>query len=368
MLRLYEGQLIASKYRLLQPLAKGGMGSVWTGKHITLNLALLLRDLGRPIDTLDVLDELKNDFPVISPENEATAQKLRQDLEKVVGTAIWDGDYPGAAIFIDGTIRLTIGMHGAKVELAGYRPLETSFLVESQKTTTVAVALAPAHGPPPKLRPKLANQTLRFQAALGLSPTLGGQVTECEECGGGPGLGAMVMVGYRHLLVSPVRLGAIGGYAFLWQHRSGFVFFTEPPPIAVEDDLLTHAFFAAPQISAEFYAADQRFEISFALGVVGGPLINLRNGSAFELDVPSMPSASFVGVLTYLQGSWHSPWSFLGKWPMQITLGIMGIAPIPRPTYEETFTLNGQQQRFGDKLIGSFPLTFMPGIALEYDL
>ncbi|HRI64772.1 MAG TPA: PEGA domain-containing protein [Polyangium sp.] len=164
MLRLYEGQLIAHKYRLLQPLAKGGMGSVWTGKHVTLNLALLLRDLGRPIDTLDVLDELKNDFPVISPENEATAQKLRQDLEKVVGTAIWDGDYPGATIFINGTnvgtmpmgrpIRLTIGMHNAKVELAGYRPLETSFVVESQKTTTVAVALAPAHGPPPKPRPK----------------------------------------------------------------------------------------------------------------------------------------------------------------------------------------------------------------------
>jgi len=350
----------------------------------TLNLALLLRDLGRPVDALDTLDDLAHDFPMLSPENEVTAKSLRKDLENIVGTAILDGDYPGATILIDGVnsgtmpmarpLRMPISMHSLRVEKTGYEPFETSFIIEPNRRTLVAIALVPIVNEPRK-RPKIAKHALRFDAALGLSPTLGGQVAEDEDGSSGPGLGTMIMGGYRGLVCAPVRFGAIGGYAFLWQHREGTLFYDKPSNfgVDVDDDLSVHAFFAAPQISTEFYPGNHRFDVSFALGIIGGPLVNLRElheGSSFELDPPSIPSATFIGVMTFLQASWHSPWAFFGRWPMQVTLGVLGIARSSPPLYEGTFhggVSNGPQP-FNDRLLGSWVFTFTPGIALEYDL
>ena len=358
----------------------------------TLNLALLLRDLGRPVDALDLLDELEQDFPTLTPENETTAKSLRKDLATIVGTAILDGDYPGATIIIDGAsvgtmpmaraIRLSISMHALRVEKAGYEPFISSFTVESNKTALIAVALVPILKEPPK-RQRMAKHALRFDTAITLSPTLGGQVTDCNECGGGPGLGAMMMGGYRGLLISPVRIGVIGGYTFLWQHREGSVnatYFddlqdkTIEYSVPVNDDLFMHAFFAAPQISAEFYAANHRFDVSVALGVIGGPLVNGREpqtgANYFELDQPSRPSASFVGVMTFVQGSWYSPWRFLGRWPMLVTLGVLGIGRATRPFYTDPFreAPKPETRTFNDMLLGSWSFTFTPGLALEYGL
>jgi hypothetical protein len=346
----------------------------------TLNLALLLRDLGRPVDAIDMLDELERDFPVLQPENEATAKALRKDLESIVGTVIFDGDHPGATIFIDGSsigtlpmarpMRLPISMHSLRVEKSGYTPFETTFVVEPRNKTLVTVTLVPIAREPPK-RPKIAKHALRFDAAVGLSPTLGGQVADCgADCASGPGLGTILMGGYRGLLISSVRLGAVIGYEFLWQHREGKL---PDPPVYVNDELFVHAFFAAPQISAEYYLGAHRFDTSFALGIIGGPLVNSReplDGRSFVLDSPSTPSTGFVGVMTFLQASWHSPWLFLGRWPMQVTLGVQGIARVSPPLYEETFhhQVANVPDKFRDSLLGSWVFTFTPGIAIEYDL
>jgi len=42
-LTLHEGQLIAGKYRLFHPLAKGGMGSVWLAKHLSLDVPVAIK-------------------------------------------------------------------------------------------------------------------------------------------------------------------------------------------------------------------------------------------------------------------------------------------------------------------------------------
>jgi hypothetical protein len=351
----------------------------------TLNLALLLRDLGRPVEAIDILDDLQREFPVLQPGNEATAKALRNGLESIIGTVMLDGDYPGASIIIDaanvGTmplarpLRLTTGMHALKVELAGYRPLDTSFVVEHQKNTLVVVALTSNKGPAPKPPPNLANHSLRFDAAVALSPTLGGQVTFCGECGGGPGLGTAIMGGYRHRLTSFVGLGAVAGYAFVWQHRAGRLSFQNPTAVvAVDDHLFMHAFFAAPHVSMFFDLGAQRFDVGISLGIIGGPLVNLRGPqdgvSDVEFGLPLKPSASFVGVMTLVQGAWHSPWRFLGKWPMFVTLGIFGTAPMNAPFSKDEFRQpsNASARPFGDRLLGSWVFTFTPGIAVEYDL
>jgi hypothetical protein len=36
MIRTIAGQMIASRYRLERPLARGGMGSVWIARHVQL--------------------------------------------------------------------------------------------------------------------------------------------------------------------------------------------------------------------------------------------------------------------------------------------------------------------------------------------
>lgn len=59
MLNLREAQLIAGKYRLLRPLAKGGMGSVWIAKHIALNVPVAVKFMDpRYVD----LDDLRARF------------------------------------------------------------------------------------------------------------------------------------------------------------------------------------------------------------------------------------------------------------------------------------------------------------------
>ncbi len=41
MVAIAEGQVIAGKYRLERPLARGGMGSVWVVRHLPLDALVL---------------------------------------------------------------------------------------------------------------------------------------------------------------------------------------------------------------------------------------------------------------------------------------------------------------------------------------
>lgn len=87
MLRLHDGQLIAGKYRLLEPLAKGGMGSVWIAKHIALNVPVAVKFMDpRYAD----LDDLRSRF-----EREAiAAARLRMpNVVQILDYGV-EGDTP----------------------------------------------------------------------------------------------------------------------------------------------------------------------------------------------------------------------------------------------------------------------------------
>ncbi len=43
MITVHEGHVVANKYRLLRPLAKGGMGSVWAAEHVTLDMQVAVK-------------------------------------------------------------------------------------------------------------------------------------------------------------------------------------------------------------------------------------------------------------------------------------------------------------------------------------
>src|SRR5580693_4989783 len=43
MIRTVAGQMIASRYRLERPLARGGMGSVWVARHLQLEIDIAVK-------------------------------------------------------------------------------------------------------------------------------------------------------------------------------------------------------------------------------------------------------------------------------------------------------------------------------------
>ena len=69
--------------------------------------------------------------------------------------------------------------------------------------------------------PRLAQQSIHIGVALSLTPGLGGQVTDCDDaCSAAPGLGSLIVGGYRKQIMPFLNVGATAGYLFLWQSRS----------------------------------------------------------------------------------------------------------------------------------------------------
>ncbi|MDI3287728.1 PEGA domain-containing protein [Polyangium sp. 15x6] len=368
----------------------------------TLNIVLLLKELDRPVEALEMLDVLARDFPTLQPNNQATAQALRNALERIVGTVVFDGDHPGATIIVDGKnvgtmpqaqpMRLPIGMHTAKIELPSYQPLETTFVVLPKENARVAVALAPAPTSPPEPpKPALAVHSVHAGIGLAISPSLGGTVTDCDEaCGAGPGIGALLSGGYRYRFTSSLYVGATAGYLFQWQPRSRLgatVVVDGVRQVAdVEDDLFLNAFFAGPEIYTSFTAGGGHFDAGFTLGIIGGPLVNARaaqNGratfdgsSTFDLVPPDeTPVSGFAGVVLLLQGAWRTPWTLAPGWPILLRLGLLGFAPTNVPQYEAAFTARSrapqaqdQVANFSERVIGSWQLVITPGITVYHDL
>jgi len=368
----------------------------------TLNIALVLKELDRPIDALEMLDVLEHDFPKLSSEDATDVKTLRETLDKIVGAAVFDGDYPGAKIFVDGTevgtipqarpIRLRIGLRAARVELAGYQPLDLSFVVLPKETVRVAVALAAAStAPKDPPKPPLPLHSMFLGAGLPISPSLGGFVTDCDDtCSAAPGIGALIMGGYRYRVLPALRIGAIAGYAFLWQTRSraasrlaidGDVQFAD-----VDDHLFFHGIFLGPEVSTTVDFAKHDLDVGVAFGVMGGPLVNQRTATdgrptetaatSFDLVPPKdSPTSSFAGFLLSLQASYHTNWSPVAGWPISVNLGLMGFAPGNAPQYEATFTAHfrnaatsDKAANFGERLIGSWCWVFTPSIAMHHDL
>jgi len=55
MIDLHNGQLIASKFKLTRPHAKGGMGSVWLAEHVTLGIPVAVKFMDPRFDHIDDL-------------------------------------------------------------------------------------------------------------------------------------------------------------------------------------------------------------------------------------------------------------------------------------------------------------------------
>lgn len=365
----------------------------------TLNIALLLKELDRPVEALDMLDLLEHDFPSLVPENAATSKELRAKLEQLVGTVIFDGDYPGARIIIDGRevatmpqvrpIRLRSGTHAARIEMTGYRPLDTTFYVLPKGNVQVAVALAMAqavHEDPRTERPALPS--LHVGVGLALTPGLGGEVSNCDDdCSAPPGVGALITGGYRYPLLPSVWIGAMTGYVFLWQARSRIgARLTNGQVADVSDSLYLNALFAGPEISTSFDLRGERLNLGFALGPIGGPLVNSRdaqNGrnsgdspTSFDFAPPGKVDASgFGGIFLSLQASWRTRWSLAPGWPLELTMGMLGFAPMNLPEFNTSFDTARRDNQPGDvsvtfreRLIGSWSFIFVPSVTVYHNL
>jgi len=369
----------------------------------TFNVALLLKDLDRPIEALEMLDVLEHDFPALTPENAASAKDLREKLNRIVGTAIFDGDYPGARIMVDGKdigtmpqarpVRLRTGMCTAKIERDGYEPLETTFIVLPNQNVRVAVALAVAKdkkkGPP---KPPLARHSIYVGLGFSFTPGLGGKITECNDdtCSAPPGIGSLLAGGYRYRITDDFGIGAKAGYLFLWQTRSregiDLVVDQNKQFADVDDDLFMNALFLGPEASYGFDIGAGRLDLALALGVMGGPFVNVReakNGrdtmsSAVSFDlVPPVENPAIVigGFFLSLQGSWRTQWKLAPGWPVHVNLGLLGFAPGGLAQYDAAFTAkatSGQTAtrpaNFGERLVGSWSFVITPGIAVYHDL
>jgi hypothetical protein len=380
----------------------------------TINIALLLKDLDRPLDALDALDALEHDFPVLLPENEESAKELRASLERLVGSVVFDGDYPDARILIDGKdagtmpqarpIKLRIGTHKARIEMAGHQPLATTVLILPQRNVQVSVALAATPGlnqepqpeeseaPEEPEAPDLsAQQSLYVGLGLSLATSLGGDVSKYYGCcGTSPGLGTLILGGYRYRFMRHLRVGAVGGYLFLWQARSKSAAVVAREGIyqfaKVDDNLFLNALFAGPEISASFDVLAQSLNLGFALGPIVGPLVNGRtaqNGrdaldapSSFEfVPATATSSSGFGGIFFTLQASLRTRWSLAPGWPLHLSMSLLGFSPSNEPNHHASFTTQlvgsqaaPKQVTFDERLIGGWSFVFTPAITVYHDL
>ena len=374
----------------------------------TINIALLLKDLDRPLDALDMLDVLEHDFRVLLPENEESVKELRASLERLVGSVVFDGDYPDARILIDGKdagtmpqarpIKLRIGTHTARIEMAGHQPLDTTVLVLPKGNVQVSVALAvtPAlrQESPAESTELSALHSLHFGIGFSLTPGLGGEVTNCVDgCSSSPGLGSLIVGGYRYRFMPSLRIGATAGYLFLWQSRSkdgadlSVAGESIRPYADVKDSLFLNAFFAGPEVSTSFDVRGEPLNLSFALGPIVGPLVNARtaqNGrsstdapTSFDFVPPTSSStAGFGGIFLMIQASLRTRWSLAPGWPLHLTMGLLGFGPSNVPEHHASFTAQfkgdplatPKQATFDERLIGSWSLVFTPAITVFHDL
>lgn len=85
MLHHHEGQLIAGKYRLKRLLAKGGMGSVWTASHISLDVPVAVKFMDpRYAD----MDDLRGRF---EREAKAAAQLRMPNVVQILDYGVEEG-------------------------------------------------------------------------------------------------------------------------------------------------------------------------------------------------------------------------------------------------------------------------------------
>lgn len=371
----------------------------------TLNIALLLKDLDRPVDALDMLDILEHDFPSLQPENAESVKELRDKLEQLVGSVVFDGDYPDARILIDGKdagtmpqarpLKLRAGTHTVRIEMTGHQSLDTSVFVLPRKNVQVAVALAVLPSSPQESNTKPdeshALRSFYVGASLSVTPGMGGDVSDCDfGCSTPPGVGALIVGGYRYQLMPSLRIGATGGYLFLWQSRSkggsrpkieGNSRFAD-----VKDDLFLNALFAGPEVSTSFDIRDEPLDFGFSVGPIIGPLVNARaakNGRAsvdgpttFDFAPPTSTSATgFGGIFLLMQASWRTRWSLAPGWPLHLSMGVLAFVPMNVPDSGASFTahfrdhqLADTQANFDDNLLSSWSFVFTPGITVHHDL
>jgi hypothetical protein len=110
--------------------------------------ASTLKLLGRPDEALDLLDELRRDFPDLPPGLAAKVASLVADVRALVGTLTFTGDLPdGGSLFVDdrlrgklplaAPLRVSKGGHAIRVEKDGFLPITASAEVAAGQAAVV---------------------------------------------------------------------------------------------------------------------------------------------------------------------------------------------------------------------------------------
>lgn len=143
--------------------------AAYKSRAAALDIAICLRKLGRYDEELEVLDEVKRDFPPTNKSETAeieTARKEALDRVALVTVTVTERD---ATVRVDGRergksplepLRISAGARRISVEKEGYRTFETTLDLPARVEKTVAVTLVPVEthavapsAPPPPLPP-----------------------------------------------------------------------------------------------------------------------------------------------------------------------------------------------------------------------
>jgi tetratricopeptide (TPR) repeat protein len=121
-------------------------------KAATKNAAMCLRRLKRYEESLDLYESLLKDFPNLTENDRAFAEKEIAQIRPFVGGLEIRGGESGAVVTIDGrergalpigtTLRVTTGSHLVRVFKSGFAPFESRVEVASGSNATVNVKLA----------------------------------------------------------------------------------------------------------------------------------------------------------------------------------------------------------------------------------
>lgn len=126
--------------------------ALYPTRAATKNAAICLQKLERYDEALEMFRTLVRDYPNLTAEDKALAERSISRLQGLVGTLQIDGAEPGASVVVDGRsrgetplkapIQVSAGSHVVRVYKDGYLPFETRVDVAGAKESRVEARLA----------------------------------------------------------------------------------------------------------------------------------------------------------------------------------------------------------------------------------
>ncbi len=129
---------------------------IFPTRAATQDAAICLRMLHRYDEALDMFEALLREFPNLSADDKALAEREIRTLSTFVGRIDLRSGEPGATVVVDSRsrgmiplapLRVSVGTHVVRVVKDGFVPFEAQVSVTSEQTTAIDVRLAPLmHG------------------------------------------------------------------------------------------------------------------------------------------------------------------------------------------------------------------------------